>query len=156
MRVLFFDGVVKYYQSGNFNNNGIGAMSISFIAKSSDVKKNNNLIVNLSFNLESANEHFNSVGTKFTKAIFYKDKKDSSILTALVEIEITDLNKINTAKAFANVNASWVNADSGMVFRWLFTPSYRTSNEIESFQIVADFESNVKSTNGVLNGKQVK
>ncbi|MBK6876265.1 MAG: hypothetical protein IPG99_07380 [Ignavibacteria bacterium] len=55
-----------------------------------------------------------------------------------------------------DVTASWSKSDSGMVFRWLFSPSHKTKNEIESYQMIVDFESDLKSTNGVLAGKQVR
>lgn len=154
--ISFFGGATKYYQASKFNNNGTGTISLTYSAKSAEVSKSNNLIGNLPFTNELANEYFNSSGSKVTKAMFYKSKGDSSIQNATIELAITDFNLLSKAKGFSDVTASWSKSDSGMVFRWLFTPSHKTKNEIESYQMIADFESDLKSTNGVLSGKQIR
>jgi hypothetical protein len=154
--ILFFGGATKYYQASKFNNDGTGTISLTYSAKAADVKKSNNLIGNLPFTNELANEYFNSAGLKVTKAMFYKSQGDSSIQNATIELAITDFNLLSKSKGFSDVTASWSKSDSGMVFRWLFSPSHKEKNEIESYQIIADFESDLKSTNGVLAGKQVK
>ncbi|MBK9228812.1 MAG: hypothetical protein IPL67_17585 [Ignavibacteria bacterium] len=157
MRFLFyFWGATKYYQASKFNNDGTGTISLTYSAKSVDVKKANNLIGNLPFTNELANEYFNSAGSKVTKAMFYKSQGDSSIQNATIELAVTDFNLLSKCKGFSDVTASWSKSDSGMVFRWLFSPSHKTKNEIESYQMIVDFESDLKSTNGVLAGKQVR
>ena len=120
---IFLGGAVSYVQDASFNNNGTGIISLTYSAKTSEVKSSNNLIGNLPFSQDKINEYFNSANTKVTKAIVYKNKTDTTITSVAVEINVSNLNKLKDAKAFTGVEAGWIKSDTGMVFSWLFTPA---------------------------------
>lgn len=151
---MFFGGAVKYVQNASFNNNGSGIISLTYSAKSSEVRSNNNIIGNLPFAQDKINEYFNSDVTKVTKSSVYKDKTDTTMTYVSVDLNISNLNKLKNAKAFTGVNAGWVKSDTGMVFSWLFTPAHAKTNSISIYQIGVTFEGEVKSTTGVLKGNQ--
>ncbi|MBK6774079.1 MAG: hypothetical protein IPG78_18450 [Ignavibacteria bacterium] len=69
---LFFGGAVKYFQISSFNNNGTGIISLTYSAKTEEVKSSNYLIGNLPFVQDKINEYFNSDVTKVTKALVYR------------------------------------------------------------------------------------
>ncbi|MBK7445612.1 MAG: hypothetical protein IPJ45_06265 [Ignavibacteria bacterium] len=151
---IFLGGAVSYVQDASFNNNGTGIISLTYSAKTSEVKSSNNLIGNLPFSQDKINEYFNSANTKVTKAIVYKNKTDTTITSVAVEINVSNLNKLKDAKAFTGVEAGWIKSDTGMVFSWLFTPAHAKTNSILLYQIGVKFEGEIKSTTGVLKDNQ--
>lgn len=152
---MFFGGAVKYVQNASFNNNGTGIISVTYSAKTSEVKSNNNLIGNLPFSQDKINEYFNSGNTKVTKALVYKDKTDTTMTSVNVDINVSNLNKLKDAKAFTGVDAGWVKSDTGMVFSWLFTPAHAKNNSITVYQIGVKFEGEIRSTSGLIKDNQV-
>ena len=151
---LFFGGAVKYFQISSFNNNGTGIISLTYSAKTEEVKSSNYLIGNLPFVQDKINEYFNSDVTKVTKALVYKDKTDTSMTSVNVELSISNLNKLQDTKAFNDVEARWLKSDTGMVFSWLFKPAHAKTNSISIYQIKVVFEGDIRSTSGVLKGKE--
>lgn len=151
---MFFGGAVKYVQNASFNNNGTGIISVTYSAKTSEVKSNNYLIGNLPFSQDKINEYFNSDNTKVTKALVYKDKADTTMTSVTVDINVNNLNKLKDAKAFTGVDAGWVKSDTGMVFSWLFTPSHAKTNSISVYQIGVSFEGEIRSTTGLIKDNQ--
>lgn len=151
---MFFGGAVKYVQNASFNNNGTGIISVTYSAKTSELKSNNYLIGNLPFSQDKINEYFNSDNTKVTKSLVYKDKADTTMTSVTVDVNVNNLNKLKDAKAFTGVNAGWIKSDTGMVFSWLFTPAHAKTNSISIYQISVKFEGEVKSTTGVLKGNE--
>ncbi|MBS1553224.1 MAG: hypothetical protein JST15_14250 [Bacteroidetes bacterium] len=151
---LFFGGAVKYFQIASFNNNGSGIISLTYSAKTSEVKSSKYLIGNLPFAQDKINDYFNSDVTKVTKAIVYKDKTDTSLTSVNVELSISNLNKLPEAKAFNDVEARWLKSDTGMVFSWLFKPAHAKTNSIYLYQIKVAFEGDIRSTSGVIKGKE--
>ena len=152
---MFFGGAVKYVQNASFNNNGSGIISLTYSAKTSEVKSSNNIIGNLPFAQDKINEYFNSDVTKVTKAMVYKDKTDTTMTYVTVDFNISNLNKLKNAKAFTGVNAGWLKSDTGMVFSWLFTPEHAKSNSISIYQIGVTFEGEIRSTSGLIKGNMV-
>lgn len=153
---FIFTGTVKYVQTSSFNNNGTGIISLTYTAETSEVTGNNNVIGNLPFTEDKIVEYFNSDITKVTKSTVYKDKSNPELTGVSVDIFVTNLNKLNEAKAFKGVDAHWIKSDSGMVFRWLFTPEHAKTNMISLYQIKVIFEGDIRSTNGVKDGKEAK
>lgn len=151
---LFFGGAVKYFQIASFNNNGSGIISLTYSANTLEVKNSNNLIGNLPFAQDKINEYFNSDVTKVTKSLVYKDKSDTSLTSVNVELSISNLNKLQNAKAFNDVDTRWLKSDTGMVFSWLFKPAHAKTNSISVYQIKVVFEGDIRSTSGVLKGKE--
>lgn len=151
---LFFGGAVKYFQIASFNNNGTGIISLTYSAKTEEVKSSNYLIGNLPFFQDKINEFFNSDVTKVTKALVYKDKTDTTLTSVNVELSISNLNKLLDAKAFNDVEAHWLKSDTGMVFSWHFKPAHAKTNSISIYQIKVVFEGDIRSTSGVLKGKE--
>ncbi len=152
---ILFGGAVKYVQNASFNNNGTGIISLTYIAKTSDFLSSNDVIGNLPFTQNKINEYFNSEVTNVLKADVRKDKTDTTLTSVSVEIKVNNLNKLNEAKAFSGVDASWVKSDTGMVFRWLFNPAHLKNNSISLYQINFTFENDIRSTTGVQTGKSV-
>lgn len=151
---IFFGGAVKYFQIASFNNNGTGIISLTYSAKTEEVKSSNDIIGNLPFAQNKINEYFNSDVTKVTKALVYKDKTDTTLTSVNVELSISNLNKLQEAKAFNDVEARWLKSDTGMVFSWLFKPAHAKTNSISIYQIKVVFEGDIRSTSGVLKGKE--
>ena len=150
---LIYGGAVKYFQIASFNNNGTGIISLTYSANTAEVKNSNYLIGNLPFTQDKINEYFNSDITKVTKALVYKDKNDTSLISVNVELNINNLNKLQNVKAFSDVEARWIKSDTGMVFSWLFKPAHAKTNSISLYQIKVAFEGDIRSTTGVLKGK---
>ena len=153
--LLIFGGGVSYIQNASFNNDGSGIISLTYKAKTSDLKTNNGIIGNLPFTQDKLGEYFNSDVTKIIKSSIYQDKTDPTLTNVSLELSVKNLNRITLAKAFTGVEASWVKRDSGMVMAWLFSPAHQKTNNVDFYQINFTFENDVKSTTGILNGKTV-
>ncbi|MBK7253709.1 MAG: hypothetical protein IPI04_07255 [Ignavibacteria bacterium] len=117
---LIYGGAVKYFQIASFNNNGTGIISLTYSANTAEVKNSNYLIGNLPFTQDKINEYFNSDITKVTKALVYKDKNDTSLIS-VNELNINNLNKLQNVKAFS-VEARWIKSDTGMVSAGFLSP----------------------------------
>ncbi|MCY7362999.1 MAG: hypothetical protein LH629_13190 [Ignavibacteria bacterium] len=153
---FIFGGAVTYFQNASFNNNGTGIITVTYSAPTSEVTSKNSIIGNLPFTNEKITEYFTSPSTIVKKAVVYKDPKDANNTAATVTIYTTDLNKLKEAKGFTDVQASWTNSDTGRVFRWLFAPEHKNNNSIGTYNVTINFEGDVRSTNGMLSGKEVK
>lgn len=143
-------GSVKFFQSSKVRGNGSLSMTITYSAKESEFKGNNNLIGNLPFTTELVKEYFSIPSSEIKKTSIYKDPNDATITNVSIELIVMDINKIANAKALSGLRPGYVTSDSGHIFRWLIPTSFMQTNSIDTYQFLLSVDGDIKSTNGVL------
>ena len=131
-------------------------ISIIYSASNQDIKKNNGVIGALPFTPELAYEYFTFPGAEVIRNVVYKDPADSTNRTGVtIELAVKDLTKINESKALKDIKATFMKSDTGLVFSWFTSSNYITSGSIDTYQFIVNTPMEIKSTNGLLQGKEI-
>lgn len=148
-------GGIKYNQSNKINNDGSVSVSITYSAKTSDVKSGKSLIGNFPFTDKSIRENFQFPGAVISKAISYKDPQDSNNTAVTVVFSATDFSNIINAKALNGIKASISSTDTGLVYSWFVPSIYLTSNFIDTYQFIVNSDPEIRSSNGTKYGESI-
>lgn len=143
-------GSVKFFQSSTVKGNGSIAITITYSANETEIKKGNSLIGNLPFTAEKVKEYFSIPSGEIVKTSIYKDPKDANITNVSINLLVKDINKISNAKALNGLRTGYVKSDSGYVLSWLIPTSFMQSNSVDTYQFLLSVDGAIKSTNGVI------
>lgn len=142
------------YQVINLKDDGSGTIKLSYSAENKMLQKFKFVLGNYPFSEKLAKDYFSSASTTVKSAKLNFNVSDSVYFMTL-EIEFKNLNKINQAKGFSGILAKWIGTDTGAVFSYTVLAGKSAIEFFDPQSYIVDFESSVKSTNGVKAEKKV-
>lgn len=142
------------YETITLNDNGSGTIKLNYNNVGSVLKENKFVLGNLPFSDKIAEGFFNSKYSTVKKAkLDFDAGQDKYFMT--IELEFTDINKLNEAKGFSNIRTAWYNTDTGTVFTYTIAANPDMAKYFESQTYVVNFRSPIKKTNGTIKSTTV-
>lgn len=147
-----YSGII--YQTMNLKDDGSGSIKLNYNNSNSVLRQNNFILANFPFSEKLAQDFFKSPNSTVKTAKLDFRISDSTYFMT-IEVDFKDINKLNQAKGFSNVRVLWTGSDSGAVFTYSLLPGLSVPKFFETQSYIVNFESTVKSSNGVVKDKEV-
>lgn len=151
---LFNTGFITLYQTGTVKKDGSGSINLQYFAGNSFLQSKKFIVGNFPFSEDLTRQSFSSSNSKINKVKLDFDIKDS-VYYMTVMLDFDDINKLSQAQGFRNVSAGIIDSDSGKIFYFTLLKNYTMYEEFSDLSVIMEFEDEVLSTNGVLEGKKV-
>jgi len=101
-------------------------------------------------------KYFNSTSTELKNFVIGKYEKDNSYTEITLLVHFKDINKINEMKVLSNTMITLVQSDSGNVFNYTILPGYAKTSLIDNLYVIINYEGNIISSNGKIEGKRAE
>lgn len=155
--LMNFSGIAEaglIYQVMTLKDNGSGSVKLNYDSKQEVLKANNFVLANFPFAENLAKDYFASPNNTLKIAKLDFRVSDSTYFMT-IEVDFKDINKLNQAKGFSNVKILWTGSDSGAVFTYTLLPALGVSKFFQVQSYIVNFESPIKSSNGVVKDRTV-
>lgn len=154
---VYLSGCVNVDQKTKINQDGSGTIKLEYWTKMSNLSSGPEL-GEFAFEEDKAKANYTSSNSVVSSVSLEENLEDSTSHVKL-EINIKDINQLNSAKGFEKVTTKWAEGDDGMTFKYVIAADTSNAKNMGAsdtkLTYTFEFPDEVISTNGRKDGNKV-